>query len=60
MYPIRWTSLWRIDKVNEEQLIGSLSTGENTPLLIYAILLHIYYKGIRATYYFHNNKLANY
>lgn len=41
-------------------LIGSLSTGQNTPLLIYAILLYIYYKGIRATYYFHNNKLANY
>lgn len=27
-------------------------------LLIYAVLLHIYYKGIRATYYFHRNKLA--
>ena len=41
-------------------LIVSLTTGTRTPLLIYAILLYIYYGGIRATFYFHNNKVADY
>lgn len=40
-------------------VIGVLATGGKTPLLIDGILIYIYYKGIRATFYLNNNKLAD-
>lgn len=41
-------------------IVAGISTNGRFPLLIYLILLYIYYKGIRATFYLHNNKVVNY
>ncbi|HCW52891.1 MAG TPA: hypothetical protein DG753_03940 [Clostridium sp.] len=37
-----------------------LAIDGKAPLLICAMLWYIYYKGIKATFYFHNNRLADY